>query len=337
MRPGGGYAAAAFEVAERERARSLIDVLRESGTDIRRGASPLLLEQQHAEQQQLDFWASRLARLSNQTGTRAAEEAAAAFARMNHHLTAYRLLDGRIRAATATEPSAATPHVFTLRQIQRRLLDPQTRLLRVALGERRSHAWLVSPDSVVVATLPPKAVIESPGPPRRRADAVRADNGHGRRFARSVATRRARAEDMPCLGRSARTLGDHRLLIVTDGLLQLVPFAALPEPGRDTALIVGHEVAMLPSASAVLVFRQQLAARGSAPGTVAVVADAVYEEDDPRLAHLKPLPAELPDGAQAGEAFPVARLDAGAHRGRVGASLCSAGAAFCGVRVRCEP
>lgn len=306
-RPGGGYAVAAFEAAERERARSLIDLLRDSGTATRRGASPDLLEQQRDEQRQLDFWASRVARLSNQAGTKAADEVAFAFERMNHHLTEYRALDARIRGVAARQLSVISPPVFTLRQIQRRLLNPGTRLLRVSLGQRRSHAWLVSPDSMVVATLPPKAEIDRlagrvielmrTGRTARTADDL---HDQWRRDARALST--------AVLGPLAGELGDHRLLIVCDGLLQLVPFAALPEPGRDAALIVGHEVAMLPSASAVMVSREQIAGRAPAPGAVAVVADAVYEGDDPRLTHLRPLPAEPPDGGLVGESFPVARL-----------------------------
>ena len=304
--PAGGHATAAFEAAERERARSLIDVLRESGTDIRRGVSPVVLEQQRDEQRQLDFWASRRARLTNQPGAQAADGAALALERMNHHLTAYRALDGQIRAAAARQPSVVMPPVSTLAQIQRSLLDPQTRLLRFALGEDGSHAWLVSPHSIVVATLPPKAEIE------RLASRV-VDLMRTRRTARAPDDlpeqlhRAAGALSAVLLGPFEGQLGDRRLLIVCEGVLQLVPFAALPEPGAATALVVRHEIAMLPSASAIVVLRQQTAGRAPAPGTVAVVADAVYDEDDPRLTPLKPLPPPGDDLA-AEESVAVGRL-----------------------------
>ena len=56
------------------------------------------------------------------------------------------------------------------------------------------------------------------------------------------------------LGPVARHLGGKRLLIVADGALLYLPFAALPLPetGRKiTPLIVEHEVVNLPSASTI--------------------------------------------------------------------------------------
>jgi CHAT domain-containing protein/tetratricopeptide (TPR) repeat protein len=283
------YAREAFEVAERERAQSLIDALRESGSDVRRGVDGSLLAQRRDEQRQLDFWASRLARLKNQSGPQAAAAAESALATMNQHLTTYRALDGRIRAGT-TALSAANPPLFSLPEIQRELLDSDTRLLRVMLGERRSYAWFVGPGSLVVATLPPKAEIEPAA--RRLVELMRTRPTLETAAARQEAFQRdAEALSTTLLGPFADKLDEHRLLIIADGLLQLVPFAALPEPGRQNPLVVHHEMAMLPSASAIVLVRRQTSRRASAPRALAVVADAVYAEDDPRLKPLQPLPS----------------------------------------------
>lgn len=303
VRPAGGHAIAAFEIAERERARSLIDLLRESGSDAHRGVNPELRRQQREHQRQLDFWASRLGRLSGQPGATA--DVKAAFEQMNVHLTAYRTLDSRIRG-TAAEPTLAGAPVFALRQIQHQLLDSTTRLVRIALGERQSYAWFVAPDSITAVTLPPKAEID-----RLSSQIVEL-----MRTARTPATAQRLLEEMQraagalsemLLGQIKADLREYRLLVICDGLLQLVPFAALPEPGGETALIVRHEIAMLPSASAAIELRQR-AGRAAAPGLIAVVADAVYEEDDPRLTPLKPLPADSPDGDLAADEFKGGRL-----------------------------
>src|SRR5262249_24301100 len=48
-------------------------------------------------------------------------------------------------------------------------------------------------------------------------------------------------------------------------------------------LIASHEIVRLPSASALAALRQETAGRHSAAKTLAVIADPVYEQDDPRV------------------------------------------------------
>ncbi|MCI0622413.1 MAG: CHAT domain-containing protein [Acidobacteria bacterium] len=119
----------------------------------------------------------------------------------------------------------------------------------------------------------------------------------------------------------ASQLGTKRLLIVAEGALQYVPFGALPKPGRGverkkakgerekseapetkaedgrpkaeepragdkdniTPLSVDHEIVNLPSASVIAVLRRETRQRKAAAKGVAVLADPVFEADDPRL------------------------------------------------------
>src|SRR5262245_56371256 len=113
----------------------------------------------------------------------------------------------------------------------------------------------------------------------------------------------------------AGQLGAKRLLIVADGALQHIPFAALPEPdagrradgetGRKgkprhlatsprrhvafTPLAVEREIINLPSASTLAVLRRETEKRSTAPKTVAVFADPVFEADDRRVLEAKGL------------------------------------------------
>jgi CHAT domain-containing protein len=75
-----------------------------------------------------------------------------------------------------------------------------------------------------------------------------------------------------------------RLLIVADGALQYVPFAALPSNGQP--LIVNHEIVNLPSASVLAALRLDRD-RPSYQKTVAVFADPVFDAADPRLARAR--------------------------------------------------
>jgi CHAT domain-containing protein len=87
-------------------------------------------------------------------------------------------------------------------------------------------------------------------------------------------------------------LDRERVVIVADGALHYVPFAALPDPrgasdrGPATArapLIARHEVVFLPSAKVLEVLRANAAPRKASRLAVAVLADPVFEADDPRV------------------------------------------------------
>jgi CHAT domain-containing protein len=101
----------------------------------------------------------------------------------------------------------------------------------------------------------------------------------------------------------AAQLEKKRLLIVGDGALQYIPFAALPAPvsvavgqgsvagvvknrplsTNNRPLIVDHEIVILPSASVLAVLRQETVGRKPAAKVLAVLADPVFNSDDPRL------------------------------------------------------
>jgi CHAT domain-containing protein len=77
-----------------------------------------------------------------------------------------------------------------------------------------------------------------------------------------------------------------RLLVVADGALQYLPFGALPVPGRagdPMPMAVEHEIVNLPSASVLAVLRRETEGRKLPAKVVAVLADPVFERDDPRL------------------------------------------------------
>jgi CHAT domain-containing protein len=86
------------------------------------------------------------------------------------------------------------------------------------------------------------------------------------------------------LGPAAARIGNKRLLIVREGVLQYLPFGALPEPGTNTPLIVNHEIVTAPSASVVAVLRQETAGRKPAEKALAVLADPVFTANDARIA-----------------------------------------------------
>ena len=308
MRPAAGFATEAFQASESARARVLLEILAESAVNIRQGVEPELLERERSLQQLLSAKALYQSRLLSGKETDESEEVAREIRRLT---TEYQEVQAQIRERSPRYASLTQPQSPRLADIQRELPDGQTLLLEYALGDDRSYLWAVSSTSVESFELPARAAIEAaagefhsllvarqplPGETEseREARVTEADG----RYNQS-----ALKLSQMLLGPLAEHLGDKRLLIVPDGALQYIPFEALPipRPGQavtggadnnfdDAAPIVSeHEVMNLPSASALAALRRDKLSPGSASAVVAVLADPVFEPDDPRVkAHTAP-------------------------------------------------
>jgi CHAT domain-containing protein len=181
--------------------------------------------------------------------------------------------------------------LFGLREIQQQVLDPDTILLEYALGSERSFLWLVTPDSLASYALPKRQDIESVS--RRVSEQLTARQPVTSETEKQYRARVAAADaqypkDVAALsemllGKIGSELGKKRLLIVADGALQYIPFAALSLPGSDHPLIVDHEIVNLPSASVLATLRRDTAQRAPADNSVAVLADPVFDASDPRV------------------------------------------------------
>lgn len=187
------------------------------------------------------------------------------------------LSDGRIESPAELGPRARP---LDVEGIRRETLDEDTLLLEFALGDRASYLWVVGQDELSAYALPARAVIERAARPVRDglASAPEAADAAGGEAARSLAAL--------LLGPAAARLGSKRLLVVAPGILQYLPFGALPDP-RDAAgapLLARHEVVQAPSASTVAAIRRARRDRPAAPEWIAVLADPVYERADPRVA-----------------------------------------------------
>ena len=290
-RPQAGLAAAAFDACEQARARALLDGLAEAGVDPRADVHPDLVRRQQALEREFDAWAVRQRRaLDGPAPLGAAKRLSAEFRNLE---TRHAAIDAEIRSRSPRYAALVRPQPLTLRQVQQSVLDADSVLLEFALGEDRSVVWVVSRTSYTVHELPARSVIE------REAHQLHALLTARLTLAGTLQDRSRRAEDADLrywesaaslsrvlLGALAPSLSGKRIVVVPDGVLQFVPFAALPDPaspGERVPLVVNHEICMLPSASALAILRRVTAGRRPPAGGVAVLADPVFEMDDPRL------------------------------------------------------
>lgn len=179
--------------------------------------------------------------------------------------------------------------LLTSREIQRQVVEKGTLLLEYSLGEKRSFLWAVTPQSLESFELPPRKELEKDA---RSAAFLLAQSG--RTLARAQA-------DLALAGLARRLLGPvahrlrkaDRLVVVPDGALWGVSFAALPDPAGGEPLVAGHEIVTLPSASVLPQLRAAAAGRRPVAGTLAVLGDPVFSATDSRVT---PAPG-MPTGA----------------------------------------
>lgn len=189
--------------------------------------------------------------------------------------------------------------VLTAKEIQEQVVDDDTILLEYALGEERSYVWAVTPDSVKGYELPGRSSLEESArkvyellisrTPIRSESAAEYDERLNAGDS-SYQIEAARLSRM-LLGPVEKELGSKRLLIASQGVLQYIPFEALPSPqaldaeGEARPLLVDHEIEYLPSASVLAMLRREASNRKPAPELVAVLADPVFNKDDSRVAN----------------------------------------------------
>jgi CHAT domain-containing protein/tetratricopeptide (TPR) repeat protein len=281
--PGAGFAALGFAVAERSRARSLLDLVSETNTGA--GANSGMLLRKRKLQQDLNYFSGKIKDLANRNDRQALE---AMVHRLDNTLTEYYQLESDIRDA---DPNYAllSPRPVGVAEVQKELLDAQTVMFEYSLGPQHSTLWIVTPSTIKLVTLPGRKIIERAV--SSLLESLKSSHGPaGNVNAAETLANMVLPESMPKKGK--------RIIIVGDGVLQRVPFTALPAPGSKTPLIEDHEIVLLPSASVLVAERAALQERKPGPGVVAVIADPVFDAGDARnqkpVSGIKPVFARLP-------------------------------------------
>ncbi|MEP6517992.1 CHAT domain-containing protein [Microcoleus vaginatus] len=280
--PKSGYDRKALEASESSRARSLLELLQEANADIRQGVAPELLQQERNLQQQLDALETPRIETTSSPNYTPAQQAELDQKRQTL-LGQYQDIQAQIRSTSPRYAALTQPQPLTLAQIQQQILDENTILLQYSLGKERSYLWAVTKTSLTSYELPKQVDIEKAA--RNFRDAV--TNPRYRNIPDRVAEANNTLSQI-ILQPVAAQLGQKRLLIVGDGILNYLPFAALslPEtPGKNPnpPLIVDHEIVLLPSASTLGILRQNYNDRPPPTRTLAMLADPVFSANDERV------------------------------------------------------
>lgn len=280
--PDAGHDVRAFEVAETRRARSLLEALALGAGEPVRAADRGLEERRALVAEEIA--AREQVRMKTRTDETPEEPETAEARELRALLLERAKIETRLRRAGSEPEVGVRP--LTAEEIQTRVLDPDTQLLLYSLGRQRSFVFLLGAGGFEAHVLPPRAEIEQL--------ALRFHRLLTRSHMRSVETQTqlvAGALGEILLGPVAEHLDKTRLVVVTQGALQYIPFAALRAPSSTGAaigeeappLVVTHEIVHLPSASVLGTLRQRWRTRPLPPKLLAVVADPVFQASDPRV------------------------------------------------------
>lgn len=203
-----------------------------------------------------------------------------------------RQLHPRSQPEVATSSEAGSP-TLTLKEVQAELEAEDTVLLEYSLGDEKSYVWAVENGRISGHELPESQRIrrlvesfrQSLIPPQLKAGESASDYQARARRQEQAYKAYARQLSRLLLG-PVELARAKRVLIVPDGSLQYVPFAALliPVSGSGEQLLISrYEVNVLPSASVLGTLRKTASKRVPPTATATIFADPVFEADDPRI------------------------------------------------------
>ena len=206
----------AFLVAERARARAFLDTLRAAREQIAADVPPHVVA---AERDILQRISSRQAELrTGQLDAPKRQSTADAVRADEDALTTLRL---KLAAEHPAVASVRFPRLPGLDEVQRIVLRDDEALLLFFVGRKGSASWLVTRDRVSVARLPARADLE--GPIREYLAALQTPRSEhrepGARLWRTLG-----------LDRTEALKEGRRLTVIPHGILNYLPFEAVPDP-----------------------------------------------------------------------------------------------------------
>jgi CHAT domain-containing protein/Tfp pilus assembly protein PilF len=280
LHPEKSHDERAFEVSDLARARRLYQMLLESQVDIASGVPQDFLESERAIQRQLNV--AELRRLSLLKQGAPTNDIADVQITLRELLLELQSIRAKIRMALPRFAELRQPTPIGVGEV-RQLLEPGTMLLSYVFGEERSFLFVVTRDrfdSFVLAH-------------RQRLESLAGRCYHGLRNSDQRRAHRQAIENSlrlskELIGPIMGELGNKRLLVIGDGMMYYIPFAALPLPlttsGESRELLIDRfEVVHLPSVAVMKALRHRAAERSTPPKTLAVLADPVCSVLDNRL------------------------------------------------------
>jgi CHAT domain-containing protein len=260
---------AAFDAAERGRARSLLDQAAVSG---------IHAEFPHDLLDRIDKNERKLVQERSRLGKSVQRKQSAEYSsNMNALLQEREMLGKEAEQSGLSSSLAAAVLPLSEADVMQRL-DSHTALLAFWLGDKSSHVWMITRKGVSSHSLPSEAVLRDEtkrylgallSPLSMKTDSSAAELSQAIVKTRTIASREAQALRHTLLPMQIPT-GIHRLLIVKDGALFALSFAALPSASGGH---LGEHLQLATEPSATFAFRSESKTLTSSPLQAVVFAD----------------------------------------------------------------
>jgi CHAT domain-containing protein/Tfp pilus assembly protein PilF len=267
----------ALLAAERGRGRSLLDMLAQGS--ILHAASDEMLRRE-AIQRKIDL-------LSVQIASAPPERESELRRQVDDLATEDQNLEAAIREHVAQK--SARP-LQSIMRLQRDLLPRDSALLEFHLGPRQSYLWLVTPREIRIFRLPARAAVESQVSKavslfdsiveRRRSPALQA------RFRESM-----KKVSNTLFGLLAGSTLPRQIIIVPDGVLNRLSFAALTLPSESQPIGLARDLIQIPAAAFLGAGKSPRPLSGF-PKALLAVADPVFSRNDPRVRPVETISSE---------------------------------------------
>lgn len=286
----------AFKMSELGRARNLLDLLIEKNINFHQDIDDALLEKERQLAKDLTEKLNKIQKKGTQEESKLEDDIKALKIK-------YSEIEKDIRKKNPEYTDLRYPEPLSLPNIQESILDEDTIILEYSLGEKHSYLWVIKKinskvskieESITSYELPKRSVIEELAQQlycdltietRRKKDepdSIFEKRKNNKNYLKSS----TKLGEM-LLGHVAEQLGDKRLVIIPDGILQYIPFAALniPSGGSQTEnfapLVDKHEIVYMPSVSAAGILRTdtKYTNRTPAPNLLAIFANPIFENN----------------------------------------------------------
>jgi CHAT domain-containing protein len=302
------FASDAFRIVEQSRARSLLDLLGETGAQITEGVPADLLQKKQANLQRQQEIAQQLSGVTL-TGDPPKESVEKLEDELEKLAAEYDSIENQIRTANPRYSALTAAQPLSLADVQQKILDDRTALVEYFLGANQSYLFAVTNNTAAIFKLPSRGALNVqvtemrdqivPQSLRRSVVDLGGTRGLGDERGLGLSTSSALGNAAAFAAASnalykstvepaAALIANKRVVVVADGALNFIPFEALVNTtGSDYSalpyLIKTNEIVYAPSASVVAAIRQQSnAAQSASARGVLVVADPVFDPADAR-------------------------------------------------------
>lgn len=311
------YANEAFKITEQSRARSLLDLLAETGAEITANVPADLLQRRRTNFDRQQQIASQLSGV--EFGGEKKQSAKDLDAELATLQVEYDQIENQIRNGSPRYAQLTQSPTLTLADAQTRILDDNSTLLEYMLGAERSYLFAVTKTGAQLYRLPARRDIETQVvalrdqivPVSLRHSIIntspdQAVRGIGLGMTVPNNTENAAASQpappnfapfvrasnqlyTTMIAPAASVIKDKRLIIIADGALNYVPFGSFVQTtnGADFSqldyLIKTNEIVNAPSASVLAVLHSEQRANDPNARGMLLIADPIFDGRDPRL------------------------------------------------------